>query len=167
MEFPYIYKLFIVYIISLSVYNVIYGYFCVFLIKNLLGGPHYWDCSYATPVVALPGVACEWSLFAASQAYTCTDSCCVVGEPCALVFCVSWRWNITTYIFCAVGLCDIMLYTGPLGVSVIYKNIMVFISLWHGPAYIYIADLFDTIIKCIPVLFMYSTVLLTYIWFNT
>ena len=40
MDLTYIYKLFIVYIISISGYKIIYGCVkCIILVKNLLGGP--------------------------------------------------------------------------------------------------------------------------------
>ena len=39
--------------------DIIYG--ClnnIMLVKNFVGGPHYWGCSYATSVDVIPGVAC-------------------------------------------------------------------------------------------------------------
>ena len=81
------------------------------LVKIFVGGPHYWGCSYATSVDVMPGVACVWSLFAASQVYSCTDSSCVVGQPCTLMLCVLWKWY--NFLFCAVALCN-LISIGPL-----------------------------------------------------
>ena len=83
------------YIYSILGFNI--WIFFQILLLNFLGGPHYWDCSFTTSVRTHCCVCCCVNDLSSQPAWCTpgTDSCCVVGQPCTLLFCVSWYFHIT------------------------------------------------------------------------